>query len=91
MDEMNLQKMPECFGFRSGPRGVHTSRTIMFVELNDLLAALPAKASKEEYRQAILTDNVLGKKTLATRRGTWLNLNDRMRRCSREPVTRRET
>jgi hypothetical protein len=48
----------------------------MFAELNDLLAALPATASKEEYRQAVLSDNVLGKKTLATRRGTAKRLGE---------------
>ncbi len=42
MDELDSQRFPESFGFRSGARGVHTSRTIMFAELHDLLAALPA-------------------------------------------------
>ncbi len=76
MDDVNSQRFPECFGFRSGPRGVHTSRTIMFAELHDLLAALPATATREEYRQAILKENVLGKKTLATRRGTTKRLGE---------------
>jgi hypothetical protein len=76
MGEGNSQAFPESFGFRNGPRGVHTSRTIMFAELHDLLAALPATATREEYRQAILRDNVLGKKTLATRRGTAKRLGE---------------
>jgi hypothetical protein len=88
MDDENSQKFPESFGFRSGPRGVHTSRTIMFAELNDLLAALPAKASKEEYRQAILTDNALGKKTLATRRGTAKRLGELYALDPRVPLFR---
>jgi hypothetical protein len=48
----------------------------MFAELHDLLGALPATAKKEEYRQAVLSDNVLGKKTLATRRGTAKRLGE---------------
>lgn len=76
MAEVTTQRFPDCFGFRIGPRGVHTSRTIMFAELHDLLGALPATATKEEYRQAILRDNVLGKKTLATRRGTVKRLGE---------------
>jgi hypothetical protein len=48
----------------------------MFAELHDLLAALPATATREQYRQGILIDNVLGKKTLATRRGTAKRLGE---------------
>ncbi len=58
----------EIVGFRFGDKGTHTSRTIMLVELIDLLAALPADASREDYAEAIIEDNVLGKQTAATRR-----------------------
>ena len=61
---------PESFGFRSGERGTHTSRTIMLTELQGLLAALPADATRDDYEQAITEDNVLGKKTASTRRLT---------------------
>jgi hypothetical protein len=48
----------------------------MFAELSDLMTALPATAVKHQYRQAILSDNVLGKKTLTTRRGTAKRLGE---------------
>jgi len=55
------------FGFRDGDRGTHTSRTIMFAELQTLLAARPATSRRSEYVQAIIEDNVLAKRTGSTR------------------------
>src|SRR5262249_32608166 len=62
--------------FRTGACGAHTSRTIMLAELRDLLDACPAGATRDEYRQAILAENVLRKKTLSTRRGTAQRLRE---------------
>ena len=58
----------EVAGFRFGDKGTHTSRTMMLVELTDLLAALPATATREDYAEAIVEDNILGKQTASTRR-----------------------
>ena len=55
-------------GFRFGDKGTHTSLTMMLSELAELLGALPADASREDYASAIIDDNVLGKKTASTRR-----------------------
>lgn len=60
----------EVAGFRFGDKGTHTSRTMMLVELTDLLAVLPATATREDYAEAIIEDNVLGKQTASTRRLT---------------------
>lgn len=57
-------------GFRFGDKGTHTSRTMMFSELADLLAELPPDAERADYASAIVEDNVLGKQTTATRRLT---------------------
>jgi len=57
-------------GFRYGDKGTHTSRTMMFAELSELLSAVPASATREEYAAAIIEDNALGKQTAATRRLT---------------------
>jgi hypothetical protein len=38
--------------------------------LRDLLAARPASATRQEYLQAVLDENVLGKRTLTARRNT---------------------
>jgi hypothetical protein len=40
----------------------------MLRELGQLLAATPRDATYDDYRQAILEENVLGKRTMATRR-----------------------
>jgi hypothetical protein len=64
------------FGFANDPAGTHGSRTMMLAELRLLLAARPESASLEDYRQAILEDNVLLKKTLATRRESLRRLRE---------------
>ena len=61
-------KQASLWGFRSGDRGTHTSRTIMLDELTLLLGAVPAEASRREYVDAVTRDNCLGKRTAATRR-----------------------
>src|SRR5262245_32747951 len=70
MDMANHERndlFPEQFGFRSGLKGTHTSRTIMLAELTALLDARDERTTKEGYRKAILDENVLGKRTAATR------------------------
>jgi hypothetical protein len=56
------------WGFRSGDRGTHTSRTIMLDELSHLLEAVPGKATREEYADAVVEHNCLRKRTAATRK-----------------------
>ena len=55
------------WGFRSGDRGTHTSRTIMLDELSNLLDAVPADAARGDYAHAVTAHNCLGKRTAATR------------------------
>lgn len=57
-------------GFRSGAKGTHTSRTIMFEELSALLHACPATATRKDYAAAIIDLNCLGKPTASSRRLT---------------------
>jgi len=47
---------------------------MMFTEITDLLDAVPDDVPKTVYRDAIMDDNVLGKRTLATRRETYQRL-----------------
>jgi hypothetical protein len=56
------------FGFRSGDKGTHTSRTMMLAELSALLAICGPDASREQYLAAIIEDNALGKSTVSTRK-----------------------
>jgi hypothetical protein len=43
----------------------------MLAELQDLLGARPASATREDYRRAIVEDNLLGKRTMTARRNTF--------------------
>ncbi len=56
------------WGFRSGDRGTHTSRTIMLDELSHLLDAVPVDAVRADYADAVIAHNCLGKRTTATRK-----------------------
>ena len=57
-----------AWGFRSGDRGTHTSRTIMLDELSNLLDTAPSEATRENYADAVMEGNCLGKRTAATRK-----------------------
>ncbi len=63
-------------GFGDSAMGVHSSRTMMLAELRLLLTARPASAGLEEYRSAVLDDNVLLKETAATRRESFRRLRE---------------
>lgn len=75
-------------GLRFGDRGVHTSRTIMLAELGELLAAVPPEADRAGYAAAVVDENVLGKATAATRRGTNQRLGELYALDPRVPVFR---
>ena len=69
-------KLATLWGFRSGERGTHTSRTIMLDELSQLLDAVPGEASRRDYAQAVTEGNCLGKRTAATRKLSLQRLNE---------------
>ena len=64
------------WGFRSGERGTHTSRTIMLDELSHLLGTAPGEASRRDYADAVMDDNCLGKRTAATRKLSFQRLTE---------------
>lgn len=68
--------LPDCFGFRSGKRGTHGSRSIMLADLSQLLASTSVDATCDDYRAAIVEENVLGKLTASTRLCTWKKLRE---------------
>ncbi|MCW5859400.1 MAG: hypothetical protein KIS63_13970, partial [Caldilineales bacterium] len=74
-----MMPVPESalgYGFDNGPGGAHTSRTMMLSELRLLLAACPPSATYQQYRTAILAQNVLLKRTEATRRESLRRLRE---------------
>jgi hypothetical protein len=64
------------YGFSNGPGGPHDSRTIMLADLRALLAAAPPNAPYSEYAWAVVEENVLGKRTVANRKGTFGRLRE---------------
>lgn len=56
------------YGFSNDPAGTHGSRTIMLSELRQLLSSMPGDAAYDDYVRAIIEENVLGKRTMATRK-----------------------
>jgi hypothetical protein len=63
-------------GFRVGDKGTHTSRTIMFKELELLFEDQKQGAPREGYVSAIIDQNCLGKKTVSTRKLTSQRLSE---------------
>lgn len=63
-EEIRLRNL----GFRWGQKGTHTSRTIMLDELQSLLANCRPETTHDDYISAVLEDNCLGKRTVATRK-----------------------
>lgn len=58
----------EHAGFRFGPKGTHTSRTMMLEELSRVLEATREGARRGDYSAAIVDGNCLSKPTASTRR-----------------------
>src|SRR5687767_10898678 len=58
-----LPSVAERFGFSRNQTGGHMSRSMMLPEFSILTQVLPLSAQREDYRNAILSDNVLGKRT----------------------------
>lgn len=80
--------LPLSMGFRSAAQSVHASRTIMLADFTTLLDAVPADAEHDEYRRAVLDDNVLGKKTASTRLWAYKKLRELYALDTRVPVFR---
>lgn len=75
-------------GFRFGAKGTHTSRTIMFNELDTVLTATQPTATRADYATAIIQANCLGKTTTSTRRLTNQRLSELYALDSKVPLFR---
>lgn len=64
------------FGLKFSCGGAHISRTMMLVELEAVLAAVPVGSDALDYRAAILRRNVLGKTTDSTRQKSLRHLRE---------------
>ena len=73
---MNVPESALAFGFVNEGNGSHAGRTMMLAELRTLLSTCSESVSVDEYRSAILDDNVLLKNTVATRRESFRRLRE---------------
>jgi hypothetical protein len=65
------------FGGSNAYAGVSTSRTLMLAELSALLNATSPDASKDDYKRAVIDDNLLLKPSASTQAKTYSYLRDR--------------
>lgn len=64
------------FGFKFERGGAHTSRTLMLEELEHLLAYVDEQAGKDDFKNAIVEENCLAKRSGRTRLLTYRHLVD---------------
>ncbi len=65
------------FGGSDAYSGVSTSRTLMLAELTTLLTTTMPDATRDDYRRAVIDDNVLLKPSISTQSKTYSYLRDR--------------
>jgi len=85
---MRIDLVPSMLeaGASNEPAGTHTSRTMMFGELEALVDGCARDASYGDYSKAILEDNALAKATLATRQKSLRHLRELYALRSSVPV-----
>lgn len=71
-----IAKALERLGFRFGDKGTHTSRTMMLTELDFLLGVLSPSATRDQYRAAVIDENVLGKRSVSNRKLSFQRLSE---------------
>ncbi len=64
---LEISRAAETFGFSTKRTGAHLARSMMLPELKALAGHVPPAAASQSYAHAIVSDNVLGKPTSATR------------------------
>jgi len=80
------RKQLESFGFKLSEGGAHISRTIMLREISQLLERSPGKKSLEDYRKAVVEENLLGKSTETTRQKTFRHLRELYALSDKVPI-----
>ncbi len=75
MDDTTQKKLIK-FGFKFGKNGTHSSRTIMFKEIQALFSSTQATATIEQYQSEVINYNCLNKSTANTRKLTFRHLKD---------------
>jgi hypothetical protein len=74
--DQNKENELEQVGFQFGRKTVHTSRTIMFAELEELFSDALPEVSLSEYKRIIVEENCLMKRSAANRKKTAEHLTE---------------
>ena len=74
--DLRVPRSAATFGLRIDPTGTHLSSTLKLEELRALLARPPKPVTVDEYRVAIVDQNLLGKPTATARRITFERLRE---------------
>ena len=74
--DSRVPRSAATFGLRIKPTGTHLSRTLQLEELRTLLAGLPPCATEDDYKEAAIDQNLLGKPTASARRITFERLRE---------------
>ena len=64
---LTIEKISEVYGFLNGV-GAHSSRTIMFKELEILLNSTPLNTTFEDMKKRVIEDNTLQKESISGRK-----------------------
>lgn len=72
--DVHVLSAAQRFGFRPTGTGGHMARSMMLQEILALVSSVPASASREQYKSAILDENVLGKPTFSSREKSYRHL-----------------
>ena len=63
-------------GFSKAILGAHSARSMMFLEMHNLVRALPQDATKDDFPRAIIEENILEKSTLSGRKKSLRHLTE---------------
>jgi hypothetical protein len=76
----------KSFGFKLAEGGAHISRTIMLREITQLVGRALATMSLDDYRRAVVEENLLGKATETTRQKTFRHLRELYSLSDKVPI-----
>jgi hypothetical protein len=75
-NNIDVPSAAERFGFRANGTGGHMARSMMLEEISALIALTQVDTTREQYKRAILDENILGKPTFSSRSKSYRHLQE---------------
>ena len=72
----NSKDLLKKLGFKFGINGVHAARTMMFSDIQKLLRHASSQATRDDYKQLVVSENLLGKPSSKARELAFRHLVD---------------